>query len=188
MLKCDEYEALIMRYFDRDLSGSKQKKLDRHLDSCSECRLLFSQLSVIMDTLENTKPVEPEPHLERLVMDRVMTLPAEPNIDNQHSLTPLFYGSAAGIAAVVLLVISLIVQESGLPGLIQAGKEYLDVFSGFVVDLQIVYQIAAGLFPWEIFSLVLIIQFILIASVLMLAFVAMKTVFNGPPGGYPDVF
>ena len=188
MLKCEKYEALIMRYFDHDLSGNKQKKLDQHLDSCSKCRLLFSQLSGIMDTLENTKPAEPEPHLERLVMDRIMSLPAEPDNNEQYSLTTLFYGSAAGIVAVLLWAISLIVQDSGLPDLIQAGKHYLDVFSGFMVDLQIVYQIVAGLFPSEMFSLVLTIQFIFIASVLMLAFVAMKTAFNGPTGGHPDVF
>jgi predicted anti-sigma-YlaC factor YlaD len=188
MLKCEKYKTLIMRYFDRDLSGSRQKKLDRHLDSCSECRLLFSQLSGIMDTLENTKPVEPEAYLERLVMDRIMLLPAEADNNNQYSLTTLFYGSAAGIAAVLLWVISLIVQDSGLSDLIQTGKQYLDVFSGYIADLQIVYQIVAGLFPSEVFSLVLIIQFIFITSVLMLAFVAMKTAFNGPTGGHPDVF
>jgi predicted anti-sigma-YlaC factor YlaD len=188
MLKCEKYEVLIMRYFDRDLSGSKQKKLDRHLDSCSECRLLFSQLSGIMDTLENAKPAEPEPHLERLVMDRIMSLPAETDNDNQYSLTALFYGAAAGIAAVVLWAISLIVQDGGLPGLIEVGKQCLDVFSDFMAGLQIVYQIVAGLFPSEVFLLVLTIQFIFIASVLMLAFVAMKTAFNGPTGGHPDVF
>jgi predicted anti-sigma-YlaC factor YlaD len=188
MLKCDNYEALIMRYFDRDLSGSKQKKLDQHLDSCSECRLLFSQLSGIMDTLENTKPAEPEPHLESLVMDRIMSLPAEPDNDNQYSLTTRFYGSAAGITAVLLWAISLIAQDSGLPDLIEAGKQYLDVFSGFMADLQIVYQIVAGLFPSEMLSLVLTIQSIFIVSLLMLAFVAMKTAFNGPAGGHPDVF
>jgi hypothetical protein len=188
MLKCEKYEALIMRYFDRDLSGNKQKRLDRHLDSCSKCRLLFSQLIRIMDTLENTKPVEPEPHLERLVMDRIMLLPAEPDNYNQYSLSTLFYGSAAGIAAVLLWVIYLIFQDSGLPGLIQTGGQYLDVFSGFVADLQIAYQILAGLFPSEVFSLVLTIQFIFITSVLMLALVAMKTAFNRPTGGHPDVF
>jgi predicted anti-sigma-YlaC factor YlaD len=188
MLKCEKYEGLLMRYFDHDLSEHEQEKLDQHLDSCSNCRLLFLQLSGIMDALENTKPAEPEPYLERLVMDRIMSLPAQPDNNTQYSLTMLVYGLAAGIVALLLWAISLTVQDSGFLDLIQVGKQYLDVFSGFMVDLQIVYQILAGLFPSEMFSLFLAIQFIFIASVLMLAFVVMKTAFNGSTGGHPDVF
>lgn len=187
MLKCEKCENLIMRYFDHDLSGREQEKLDQHLDSCSKCRLLFSQLSGILGTLEKTVPPGPESHLERLVMDRIMSLPDRPDTNEQHISAKLVYGSFAGITAMLLWTISLIVQDSGFPDPIQAGRHYLDVFAGFIVDLQIVYQIVAGLFPSEIFSLVLTIQFIFIASVLMLAFVAMKTVFNGSTGRHPDV-
>jgi predicted anti-sigma-YlaC factor YlaD len=187
MLKCDKYEALIMRYFDHDFSGNEREKLDQHLDSCSNCRLLFSQLSGILNTLENAKAAEPEPHLERLVMDRIMSLPAPPDNKEQCRPVKLIYGMFAGIVALLLLVISLVLQDSGFPELVLTGKYYLDMFSSFVVDLQIVYQIVAGVFPSEMFSLVLTIQFIFIASMLMLAFVAMKTAFNGPTGGHPDV-
>jgi predicted anti-sigma-YlaC factor YlaD len=187
MLKCDKYEALIMRYFDHDFSGNEGEKLDKHLDSCPKCRLLFSQLSGILNTLENTKAAEPEPHLERLVMDRIMSLPAQPNKTEQYRPVKLIYGTSAGIVALLLLVISLVVQDSGFPALILMGRYYLDLFSSFVIDLQIAYQIIAGLFPSEMFSLVITIQSIFIASVLMLAFVAMKTAFNGPAGGHPDV-
>lgn len=187
MLKCDKYEGLLMRYFDHDLSGREQEKLDQHLDSCSKCRLLFSQLSGILVTLENTDMPEPEPRLEGLVMEQIMLLPAQPDNKEQYRLTTLIYGMFAGIVALLLWIISLTIQDSGFLDLIQVGKLYLDVFSGFMVDLQIVYQIVAGLFPSEMFSLVLTIQFIFIASVLMLVFVAMKTAFNGSTGGHPDV-
>jgi len=187
MLKCEKYEALIMRYFDHDLSGNELKKLDQHLDSCSKCRLLFSQLGGILGTLEKTMPpAGPEPYLERLVMDRIMSLPAQPDTNEQH-LSAKLYGSFAGIIAMLLWTISLIVQDSGFPDLIQVGRDYLDMFSGFMVDLQILYQIVAGFFPSEMFSLVLTIQFIFITSVLMLAFVAMKIAFNGSTGEHPDV-
>ena len=187
MLKCEKYEALIMRYFDHDLSGHKREKLDRHLNSCPDCRLLFSQLSGILDTLEKTEPPAPEPHLERLVMDRIMSLPAQPCNNEQYRSVRLVYGSFAGIIALLLWVVSLVVQDSGFPDLIQVGRDYLEMFSGFMVDLQILYQIVAGFFPSEMFSLVLTIQFIFITSVLMLAFVAMKIAFNGSTGEHPDV-
>jgi len=187
MLKCDKYEALIMRYFDLDFNGNEREKLDQHLDSCSNCRLLFSQLRGILNILENTKAAEPEPHLERLVMDRIMSLPAQPDNKEQYRSAKLVYGLLAGIIAMLLWIISLIVQDSGFQDIIEAGRNYLDVFSGFIVDLQIVYQIAAGLFPSEMFSLVLTIQFISIAAILMLAFLVMKTAFNGSTGGHPDV-
>jgi len=187
MLKCEKYEALIMRYFDHDLSGNEQKKLDQHLDSCPSCSLLFSQLNGILDTLENTKPAEPELHLERVVMDRIMSLPAQPCNNEQYRSVRLVYGSFAGIIALLLWVVSLVVQDSGFPDLIQVGRDYLEMFSGFMVDLQILYQIVAGFFPSEMFSLVLTIQFIFIASVVMLAFVAMKIAFNGSTGGHPNV-
>ena len=187
MLKCDKHEALIMRYFDGDLDGQERKELDQHLDSCPSCSLLFSQLNGILDTLENTKPAEPELHLERVVMDRIMSLPAQPCNNEQYRSVRLVYGSFAGIIAMLLWTISLIVQDSGFPDLIQVGRDYLDMFSGFMVDLQILYQIVAGFFPSEMFSLVLTIQFIFITSVLMLAFVAMKIAFNGSTGEHPDV-
>lgn len=187
MLKCDKCEGLIMRYFDHDLSGHEQEKLDQHLDSCSNCRLLFSQLNGILDTLENTVPAEPEPHLERLVIDRIMSLPAQTDNREQYISASLVYGSFAGIIALLLWIINLTVQDSGFPGLILTGRYYLDMFSGFMVDLQIAYQIVASLFPSEIFSLSLGVQFTFIMAVFMLAIVALKTVFAGQTGGYPDV-
>ncbi len=102
MLKCDKYEALIMRYFDHDFSGNEREKLDQHLDSCSSCRLLFSQLSGILNTLESAKAAEPEPDLERLVMDRIMSLPAQPDNNEQYRPVKLIYGTFAGVVALLL--------------------------------------------------------------------------------------
>ena len=84
MLKCGRYEDLVMRYFDNDLSGQERKKLDQHLDACSSCRLLLSQLSGILNTLENTESPKPGPDLERLVMEQVMLLPVQ--LDNNEAI------------------------------------------------------------------------------------------------------
>jgi hypothetical protein len=186
MLKCDRCENLIMRFFDHDLSGQEREDLDQHLDSCSNCRLLFSQLNGIVDTLENMEPAKPEPHLERLVMDRIMSLPACPHNNGQYRLARMVYGLSAGIIALLLLVISLAIQDSGSLDLILAGRQYLDVLSGFMVDLQIVYQIVASLFPSEIFSLFLGVQFISIFAVFMLVLVTLRTVFGGQTRGHLD--
>ena len=187
MLKCGRYEDLVMRYFDNDLSGQERKKLDQHLDACSSCRLLLSQLSGILNTLENTESPKPGPDLERLVMEQVMLLPVQ--LDNNEEYRPvrLIYGTFAGIVASLLWIISLTIQDWDLMDLILAGRSYLDVLSGFMVDMQIVYQIVAGLFPSEMFSLFLSIQFIFIITMFMLAFVVVRTVFGGSTGEYRDV-
>jgi hypothetical protein len=187
MLKCDRYENLIMRCLDHDLCGQERKDLDRHLGSCSNCRLLFSQLNGIVDTLENAKPPELKPHLEQLVMDRIMSLPAHPHNNGQHRLARLAYGSLAGIVALFLSVIGLAIQDGGYTELILAGRHYLEVFSDIVLDLQIAYQIAAGLFPSELLSLFLGVQFVSIFAVFMLALVTLKTVFGGQTRGHLDV-
>ena len=95
-------------------------------------------------------------------MEQVMLLPVQPDNNEQYRPVRLIYGTFAGIVALLLWIISLTIQDRGLMDLIQAGRSYLDVLSGFMVDLQIVYQIVAGLFPSEIFSLFLSIQFIFI--------------------------
>lgn len=187
MMKCDRHEGLLMHYFDDDLSGHEREELDQHLNSCSNCRLLLSQLRGILDTLENAKPPEPESHLERLVMDRIMLLPAQPANNEQCKSTMLVYGLSAGIIALLVWTISLTVQESAFSSLILVGRNYLDVLSGFMVDLQIVYQIVASLFPSEIFSLSLGVQFISILAVFILALVALRIVFGGQTRGHLGV-
>jgi hypothetical protein len=187
MLNCDKYEALIMRYSDHDLGGHEQEELDQHLGSCSNCRLLFSQLSGILDTLENTKPPEPEPHLEKLVMDQIMRSPVKPVNNGQYKSVKLIYGLFAGIAALFLWTISLTVQDSGFSGLILAGRLHLDALSGFMLDLEIIYRIVASLFPSEISSLFLGVQFIFILAAFMLSLAALRAVFSGQTGGHLDV-
>jgi hypothetical protein len=187
MLKCDKHEALIMRYFDGDLDGQERKELDQHLDSCPTCRLLSSQLSGILETLENAKPPEPEPHLERLVMDRIMSLTVQPNINEQYRSVRLIYGTSAGIAALLLWATSLIIQDGDLMDLILAGRNYLDLLAGFILDLQIAYQIAAGLFPSEIVSLFFRIQFVFVLATFTVIFVVARTAFGRSTGEYRDV-
>lgn len=186
MLNCSKYENLLMRYFDHDLKEREQKKLNEHLDSCPDCRLLFSQLSGILNTLENAKPAEPEPDLQRLVMDRVMALPPQAE-NNQYRLIGVAYGLLAGVVALILLISGITIQESGFSDIILAARQYLDMISIFVMDMQIAYQIVAGMFPSEIYSLFLSIQFIFIASILMIALVAVRRTYSRQAGGHPDV-
>jgi hypothetical protein len=187
MLKCNRYEDLIMRYFDHDLSRPELEKLNQHLDSCSNCRLLFSQLGGILGTLENTVPAEPEPHIERLVMEQIMLIPAKQGNKELYRSVRQVYGTLAGIIAFLVWITSLTIQDWSLTDLILAARNYLDVLFGYIVDLQIVYQIVAGLFPSEIISLLFRIQFIFIIGIFMLVFLAMRTAPGRPTGANRDV-
>jgi hypothetical protein len=187
MLKCNRYEDLIMGYFDHDLSGPEQEKLDQHLDSCPNCCLLFSQLGGILGALENVVSTEPEPHLERLVMKQIMLLPAQPANKELYRSVRLIYGTLVGIIAFLVWITSLTIQDWSLMNLVLAGGNYLDVLSGYMVDLQIAYQIVASLFPSEIISLLFRIQFIFIIGIFMLVFLAVRATAGRPTGAYRNV-
>jgi len=186
MLKCDRHQDLMMRYFDHNLSEHELETLDQHLDSCPSCRLLFSQLSGILTTLESAalaepQALEPPADWERLVLDRVMSLPVQPDKDESVS-AKVVYGSVSGIAALLLWAISLTHQGAGLADLLLAGRHYLDLSSGMMLNLQVVYQIAASLFSSEIQSLFLGIRNFFFFAMFLSVLVAVKMVFAGSTG------
>jgi hypothetical protein len=177
MTKCDRYQGLLMGYFDHEADGPEREVLDRHLDSCSHCRALRDDLTGILKTLENGVPPEPEPYLETLVLDRVMSLPVQREGDRNRSLK-VVYGTLGGLAALLSLGLVLSVEDIGYRDLLLAGRDYLYWSTAIIVDLQIAYELVSGLFPVDIYALFREVQVASMLAVLMSLVVAVKVAFS----------
>lgn len=173
-MKCDRYHNLLMRYFDHELDGHEQEALDQHLHSCPRCRALRDDLAGILNTLESVVMVEPEPDLERLVMNRVMSLSAYP-YEDRITLPKLIYGTLAGLASLLFLMLGLSVQNMGYGDLILAGRDCVYWSSAILVHLQIAYGIVSSLFPEDISAAFREIQVASVLAVFVLVLVAVKT-------------
>jgi hypothetical protein len=178
MMKCDRYQNLLMRHFDRELTGRDQEALDRHLLSCQPCRVLKEELSGILGTLESVAPMGPDADLERLALDEIMSLPA-PRRTDRDTPTKVVYGSLAGLAALLFLVLGLSFQDMGYPDFVAAARDYTYWSSALLAALQIVYGIISGLFQVDLFEASREILAAYVLAVSMLLFVALKAAFAG---------
>jgi hypothetical protein len=147
---------------------------------------LSEDLTGILNTLEYAVPVEPEPDLERLALNRVMSLPAQPAGD-RNALLKVLYGTLAGWAALLLLVLGLSLQNMDYLDLLLAGSDYVNWFSSLLVNLQIAYGIVSGLFPADVSAAFREIQAISVLAMVMLVLVAVKTAFVRLTGDNPDM-
>jgi len=179
MKECSRVEDLIMSHFDHELSQGERRLLDGHLYSCAECRAVFSDLQGILGTLEQTTPVEPPPALVQATLDRLMALP-DPACHAAPPFPQIVYGTVAGIAALLLLIVSVVVESTNLADVLLAGRHYLDLFSGVIVSTQVIYQILSSLFSPAILSWLVKGQVITVVLVVMSLFIALRTVVAGP--------
>ena len=177
MMECDRYHNLLMQYFDHDLASRDRDALDKHIDSCPHCRALHRELAGILNTLENAAPVEPDADLERLVLDRIMSLPSRPRTDRD-ILTKVLYGSLAGMAALLFLILGLSFQGMGYLDFLLKAQDYTYWSSTLLVNLQIAYGIVSGLFQADVLeaSREIVAASVLVVS--MLLFLAVKTAFG----------
>jgi hypothetical protein len=178
MMKCDRYHNLLMRHFDHELEGRDREALDRHLLSCRRCRALREDLTGILDTLEDVVPVEPDADLERLVLDRIMSLPAAPE-KGRDTLPKVLYGTLTALAALLFLVLGLSFQGMGYLDLVLAAEDYTYWFSALLVNLQIAYGIISGLFSVDVFEASREILAVSVLSFSVLLLMAMKAAFRG---------
>jgi hypothetical protein len=177
MTKCHRYYGLLMGYFDHEIDGPEREALDRHLDSCSHCRAMRDDLAGILKTLEDGVPPEPEPYLETLVLNRVMSLPVQ-RVGDRNRLLKAVYGALGGLAALLFLGLVLSFQDMGYPELLQAGRDYLYWSTAIIVDLQIAYGLVSGLFPLDMYAVFDEVQVASILAVLMSVIVAVKVAFG----------
>jgi predicted anti-sigma-YlaC factor YlaD len=186
MTKCDRYQNLLMGFFDHELEGGDREALDEHLNSCPHCRALRQDLAGILGTLENAVPAEPGADLERLVLNRIMSLPARPERERD-TLSMVLYGTFATLAALLLLMLGLSFQGMDYLDLVQAVQDYTYLFSALLVNLQIAYGIVTGLFPADVLELSREMLAVSLVAAFTLLIVAMKTAFKGPVAGKTDI-
>jgi predicted anti-sigma-YlaC factor YlaD len=176
-MKCNRYHELLMRHFDRDLNNEERELLHFHLESCPDCRNLYGELHRIFHSLETAAPVEPDPGLEKLLLERIKTLPAtglktvsKPALktasDEAPGLAKMIYGWLAAALVLLLWAIHLTLQDAGAAGLLLQSRKYLAFLSGIALDSQIICQVVAGVFTKSMLSIFREIQNIYLAAIL----------------------
>lgn len=74
---CEEYELLMSRGLDGDLSPEENAALREHMESCPSCRAAYEALSHVSELLGAELPDPPET-LAASVMDRIAAYPNAP--------------------------------------------------------------------------------------------------------------
>jgi len=69
-MKCSEFEGLLSEYLDNELEKQAGKEMEKHLDSCRACSVLFQEVSELRDALNDFPRVEPSERLIRCILDR----------------------------------------------------------------------------------------------------------------------
>ena len=78
MADCAFYLELMSQGLDGQLSPQGEGSLKRHLEQCSECRLIHRQLCEVHNELADWEAVEVPDGFTQRVMERVMALDARP--------------------------------------------------------------------------------------------------------------
>lgn len=151
-MQCQEICKLIPAYFDGMLSSSLRETVDRHLESCLECKSELQDLEFVSALIRGLPPVEPPPEFRknlRLKLEQV-----EVSGRKSMSLRSVVSGRwpAVAVAVSFLLVMGVASLWSGMPGviensdrLVQGGEEYnmKNDFSGPPPESGTLLEIAA---------------------------------------------
>ena len=179
MKECTAFKSSSCSHFDRDISEGERRRSTgiftraRNAERCSQVA------EDILGTLEQTVPMEPPPALVQATLDRLMPLP-DPLYRAAPPFPTIVYGTMAGIAALLLLIVSVVVESASFADVLLAGRHYLDLFSGVIVGTQVIYQILSSLFSSAILSWLVKGQVITVVLVVMSLFIALRTVVAGP--------
>lgn len=185
MTQCDRYRDLLMRRFDRDLEGHGREALDEHLDSCPRCRALSRDLTRILGTLERTAAVEPDADLERLVLDRIMSLPALSE-RGRDMLPKAVFATLAGLAVLLFLVLGLSLAGMGYLDLVLAARDYADRSSALLVNVQIACDLVWGLFSADLLEASRKVLAVSVLTMTALLLAGVKAALARPAAGSPD--
>ena len=185
-MKCNQSQELIMRYFDHNLSRESRNLLDEHLNGCPECRNLYKDLHRILTPLEIPVPVEPGPGLEKLVLERIQTLPeTKPSQDNE--LARIIYGSLAAALVFLLFIIHWSLQQVSFTQLLLQSRQYFNFLSGIVLNSQIIYRVITSVFGEAASAIFREIQNISQAAVLFGIILIIKFTARKPAGPKPEL-
>lgn len=173
-MKCDRYHDLVMRHFDHVLDAGEEERLRLHLEACPHCRALFDDLRGILGTLETAPQGEADPGLERLVMDRLDTMPASaPGAAD--GIREGLYGSM-GVAALLLVCVAPFeFPATGYLDLITGGIRGLSSIMEMAWIAQTVYDLASGFFAHAMALLIQTVYGIFILTGLTAAVMVLKS-------------
>ncbi|MBU4199726.1 MAG: hypothetical protein KJ727_07625 [Acidobacteria bacterium] len=104
-MKCKHAEKLILRSFDFRLSKVDQECLDRHQDSCGDCRRIKDEYDVILGTLHSTRFPEPKPYFTERFRARLKDTPA---------FDPFAAGKAWILKTASVIAFSAVVLSAGM--------------------------------------------------------------------------
>ncbi|UCC39780.1 MAG: zf-HC2 domain-containing protein [Candidatus Aminicenantes bacterium] len=72
-MKCEKVEELLSPYCEDELSTEERKAVDRHLETCENCSLLFSSMGETMESLTEF----PELNVSESLLDRIYAIPSK---------------------------------------------------------------------------------------------------------------
>lgn len=135
-MKCPKAQRYISRSIDGDLAGRKARGLERHLETCRDCRAFAEDLRAIAGGAAKLDALEPSPSVWTDIKSRLVALEQNPAAGRRQDLprpAPWLGLPAlrfAGVAALtVVLVVSGVVVglrlgRHGLPAGPEAGEKY----------------------------------------------------------------
>jgi hypothetical protein len=167
-----------MRYFDHKLSREEQDLFYKHLDHCPECRNLYDDLDHILTPLEAAGPVEPDPGIEQIILEKIQEQPVSLSRP-EPGLAKLIYVWVAFACILLMLAIQWTLGGMDFPQLLLQIRQYINSFSGIALDLQIIYQFIASIFTQGLVSILWEIHYIGLAAflfgiILTIRFTAVK--------------
>ena len=103
-MNCDKYLELLSARLDGALSGSEERELEAHLESCPACRTAGAQLAALQSAFAGLEELPAPESFTQDVMDRIREL-------ELNKMVPLFrrprFKVLAGLAACAVLVAGL---------------------------------------------------------------------------------
>lgn len=141
MKRCDTYERMMMRFFDRTLGERETASLKSHVGECARCGSQFDRLSALLGSLEKAPGVEAPAGLDEAVMRAVRELPVP--VPAHAGTAPVF--AAAGI--LLALAAAVAVQGAGPVELALAAADALSGVLAGAWKTQLALDFIGGLFP-----------------------------------------
>lgn len=103
-MRCSSCEILLDRYVEATLSAKQMLAVSKHVQSCTSCASLVTELRVVDALLSTTKTVELAPNFTFALMAEVRTMPA-PSMRKLSMWAVLsFYTVGAWIAVITAML------------------------------------------------------------------------------------